>query len=557
MNTKQLLLSFCLSAPLLGATAQEAENPTRVMEMRADRMYIYPQRMNLNGEETLGDILAMYPDLMQSGFSDLLDGYALRIDNVAINSDNRVACELIKANTIERIQICDNTGVAKGTVGMGRVIDINLVHKQDGWHGTAGIEAGTDNLIEPHTLARYGDREDDFITLASYAYQDRDDTQSQRQNLFTHLTHWFSPRDRLLTYATQQYSRFRYNVLDETRVYKKSEEKGMARARYFHTFNDAGTELLIVGSYQHAQNPIHQQFQESSASYKIKNNSALYIVELNTPLTRNMDMMLGVEGDFSYTNRGTNDTHYNWPGGLFYDKDLKYMESNNDLYLQLNYLAGPWRFTLGDRVMFYHYAHEGMKHNDTRNNIEASAIVSLKGHSQLQAAYHKKFLNPNFFLLYFQTEDDWRIQKEELVARYIDEAKVAYTYSRPRLTVNLASYYQKIEQSDNVWRLHASTYLKQGILALTAGANLYVPEGSHNNFATFRLAPHLYLPHRMQVNLNSIFATHHTTLSHDEDVYMALQWKKLWGQHLSTALQWHDIFSHHYAAVMATLQYRL
>ena len=41
---------------------------------RGDRTVIYPQRMELAGDETLLDILAMYPDLMEAGF----DGYSIK-----------------------------------------------------------------------------------------------------------------------------------------------------------------------------------------------------------------------------------------------------------------------------------------------------------------------------------------------------------------------------------------------------------------------------------------------------------------------------------------------
>ncbi len=64
----------------------------------------------------------------------------------------------------------------------------------------------------------------------------------------------------------------------------------MGRARYFHIFNDQGTELLVVGGYQYASDPT------------LSNKLPLYIAELNTPLlTKRLSMMLGAEGDFLMT----------------------------------------------------------------------------------------------------------------------------------------------------------------------------------------------------------------------------------------------------------------
>jgi hypothetical protein len=87
---------------------------------------IYPQRMELTGEETLMDILQMVPDLMIAGYEDVISNYNLRIDNCPMNGDTRLILSQMKAKDIAKIQVCDNTGVAKGTIGTGRVLDINM-----------------------------------------------------------------------------------------------------------------------------------------------------------------------------------------------------------------------------------------------------------------------------------------------------------------------------------------------------------------------------------------------------------------------------------------------
>ena len=69
-----------------------------MIEMHADRTIIYPQRMELSGEETLMDILEMYPELMVAGFDDLLkgespfDSWQLRMDNVAMGASSTLIC---------------------------------------------------------------------------------------------------------------------------------------------------------------------------------------------------------------------------------------------------------------------------------------------------------------------------------------------------------------------------------------------------------------------------------------------------------------------------------
>ena len=103
-----------------------AEDSLPIIEMKADRTMIYPQRMELTGEESLMDILQMVPELMIGGYEDVIAGYNLRIDNCPMNGDTRLILSQMKAKDIAKIQVCDNTGVAKGTIGTARVLDINM-----------------------------------------------------------------------------------------------------------------------------------------------------------------------------------------------------------------------------------------------------------------------------------------------------------------------------------------------------------------------------------------------------------------------------------------------
>ena len=115
-----LISLLLLSVPMC------AEVDLPIIEVKADRTMIYPQRLELAGEETLMDIFQMMPDLMIAGYEDLISNYSLRIDNCPMNGDTRLILSQMKAKDIKRILVCDNTGVAKGTIGMGKVLDINM-----------------------------------------------------------------------------------------------------------------------------------------------------------------------------------------------------------------------------------------------------------------------------------------------------------------------------------------------------------------------------------------------------------------------------------------------
>ena len=68
-----------------------ADDSLPVVEIRADRTVIYPQRMELTGEETLMDVLQMVPDLLITDYEEIITFYNLRIDN------GRFRCATIRA----------------------------------------------------------------------------------------------------------------------------------------------------------------------------------------------------------------------------------------------------------------------------------------------------------------------------------------------------------------------------------------------------------------------------------------------------------------------------
>lgn len=537
--SKHTTLAFTLSMLLLSPAASAQE---RAIEMKADRVIIYPQRMALTGEETLLDVLRMYPDLMQSGFSSMGDGYNIRIDNSPVNLDPRIFLNQLKAKHISKIQVCDNTGVAKGTTGTNRVLDINMLRYEEGVHGIAGAQSGTDDMLACNAEARLGSKATDLYASASYSYKDQDQTIGHQQHLSAHMTNWLGPRDRLLTYFTQQYQNTCGYSSGKTR---DTNEKCMARARYFHDFNDRGTELLIVANYQYTNTPHTVYLPNEKTVTERGNNYWMSLVELNTPIVKGLDMMLGWEGDFTYS-------HYKQQQ----EAEQKYNQNNNDIYLQLNYQTGPWRFTIGDRIMFYRYATGSMSHKDTRHNTEASIVASLSSHSQLQAAYHRKFSNPSFSIDHKMTEEEWLLRKGQLNASYINEFKLAYVYSRPCFSWSTNCYRLNMESGSDLWKLQTSAYFHTGILSATGGANLYKLQGASGDFATFHIDPSVSLPAGLNIGAQAIFATKANVLPNDKDVYTAIQLSKHLGKHWTISLDGHDLCSSHYAACLATMQYR-
>ena len=506
---RQLLVLIGLL--LLSVPSMYAEDSLPIIEKKADRTMIYPQRMELTGEETLMDILQMVPDLMIAGYEDVINGYNLRIDNCPMNGDVRLILSQMKAKDIDRIQVCDNTGVAKGTIGLVNVLDINML-MPDSVKGFVEGQGGFGRDIEGNGTVNvlYGSERTDLYANAAYRYQE-----GNKVYLTLHMTNRFDEKNRLLTYFTQQY-------LEQSAL---SSRKIMGRARYFHTFNDVGTELLTVGSYQYASDPL------------FSNKLPLYIVELNTPLlTKRLSMMLGVEGDFLMTRQ--KDTDRSWD--VF----------NHDIYLQFTYSLSHWRFTVGNRVMFYNYklvdSGTSQKYSDTRNNTNACAIYVPDNRNQVQLGYYRKFYNPAYLVLFMDAntlfDEEWAMAEGLLDEWDIDQFKLSYGYSKQKLTLQTEASFYVVEGEENYTELAASAYWKTKGLTLTGGPNFYIAK--NRAFASIRFAPTACLSHDWQLGMQIVFYTKKSPIRevYGTPVYGCLSVNKQFGKRWNLGVDWHDMF---------------
>lgn len=477
-----------------------ANDSLPVIEVKADRVMIYPQRMDLTGEESLMDVLQMMPELMISGFEDVIGTYNLRIDNCPINADERLVLTQMKAKDIAKIHVCTNTGVAKGSIGIGKVLDINMA-MPDTVKGFVEAQGGFGKQLEGNGTVNvlYGSERTDIYANAAYRYQ-----RGHEEYVSFHMTNRFDHRNRLLTYLTQQY----------LAIPDGHSQRIMGRARYFHTFNDAGTELLIVGGYHYDDNPIYSS------------HLPLFVVELNTPLpAKGLSLMAGVEGDYQITRN--RDSNQRW--NVF----------NHDIYLQLDYSLPHWRFTAGHRVMFFNYRMtdpaEEQKYFDVRNNTSVSIVYKPNANHNIQFGYYRKFYNPAYLTMAILVDT-------LLDERDINQLKVAYSYSRQKLTVQTEASYYFVEGDENFADLGASAYWHMKWLSLTGGANLYIARSKV--YASLRLTPTFYLPLRWQIGLQLIYFTPKSPvrIAYGTPVYGSLSVNKQLGKSWNLGVEWHDMF---------------
>jgi len=496
---------------LLAASVQ-ADDSLPIIEVGPDRTVIYPQRMDLTGEESLLDVLQMVPDLLVAGYEDVLDSYNLRIDNTPMNGDVRLILSQMKAKDIARIQVCDNTGVAKGTIGMGNVLDINM-QMSDTLKGFVEGQGGFGKEIETNGTVNvlYGSQRTDLYANASYLYQ-----QGHLEYLTLHMTNRFDKKNKLLTYVTQQY----------IAIPDASSQKIMGRARYFHTFNEQGTELLVLGGYQYSDDPL------------FSNQLPIYVLELNTPLvpSKRLTMMAGAEGDFLMTSEKESDRSWD----VF----------NNDLYLQFAYSLPRWKFMVGNRVMFYNYrlmdADTVQTYFDIRNNTSASVIFTPNGRHQIQLGYYRKYYNPVYMSLFMESnilvDEVWAMAKGQLDECDINQFKLSYAYSKQMLAVQTEASYYIIEDQPDFAELNTSAYWKTKWVTLTGGVNIYITKDEP--FASVRVAPTVWLPRDWQIGLQVVYYTKNAPQRevYGTPVYGCLSVNKLIKKRWNIGVDWHDMF---------------
>ena len=195
---------YVLAGLLLALQIGFAQEELPVIDMSADRVTLYPQRMDLSGRETLFDMLQLFPNHFTEGYETWLTDYEIRIDNGPYGGDMRALLYEMKASRILKIQISDEPGVAKGLTGTKGCVDVFLLPLEEGAHGTVSAEVSSNLKVTPFAEFRYGSEKTDVLVNASYNYRHEnvklnngDPIHQQYANF--HMTNNISEKDQLVT----------------------------------------------------------------------------------------------------------------------------------------------------------------------------------------------------------------------------------------------------------------------------------------------------------------------------------------------------------------------
>ena len=534
-HSRHLFLSLALGA---FATAPQNTNAA-VIEHQGDRYIIHVAEMELNGEESLLDILQICPDLMtldgnnllgSDPFANLYGQYAIRIDNQEYGLDYTTLLHHLKAREIESIKICHNAEVMKGCTNMKRIIDINL-RKQSGTSGhigTTGDTYGGGGILA--SVLHQGEK------LRILSHVEGNMLRSSSEGITNHYSHEGAKCSFLWTPTSKDV--LEMNILQTyTRNRSTGRQGEYARdyhfqADYTHTLGENGATVLFTLSTDHTGDNSGGDETPGSSTPALEkyHNRADYpwgVVEFAFPIfTQDLWLTAGFEGGFSIEKnciaQHTSNSNY------------------QDFYGQLDWNIGKWTFMVGDRHRIDH-----------NNAYTVSAAYNFTPGHTLQGSFARRFYS-------------------DLDSRMAYVSELKHTYSRPNLVIS--SQIQNIRQDitnghDNRLGIGSTIFWHTGILRLIAGFNYYwerqsneehyefqlygseLSDGTywdhkHSSYAVFKLAPQISLATGWRIASNLIWSTrrHEYTLTYaPANLYAEVGAYKSFGKHWMLEGRYHDI----------------
>lgn len=566
--------------PQIGLLGEEP-----VIEQIADRVLIFPQRMALDENTTVMDLLMMFPSALSRNYEDIDGKYTVRVENLNYECDLRVFLSTLKAKYVQKIQICDNPDVMKGSRSLGGVIDINMVRGAMENDIFVGMEVDTKGQKHvPIANAVYGNGKTDVLVTASIEDNSKKGDYDGTARCHAKINTALNQNHNLMYDVSTHYAKSDIEDNVSSRFYG-------AQVQYDGVFNDAGTALSVVADVEYYDDCSKLSNAMYTSNDRTRELWQVYIVELWTPIAEGLELCAGWELDYVNTNLNFLGSEPISPLSSSYFPPLESKNDlityNNDFYAQFDYTVGPLSLSLGDRVMCFHYELGDEKINNPYNLIIASAKLTPNWHHQIQGSYYRRFIGPDYidihnFVRYDALGTPASIGNPNLEYQPADVYRLMYTYSNKKFWTSVIGRYIDTRNevvatpttynyepittfandpsSFQMTNIDASLTYTFGALSLTAGGSYYNQNKSGDavDYYYARISPVLNLPGKIKINAQAIWCSEQTPekLLTDSDVYTMLSVQKTFGKHLTLAAQWHDMFCSDLNAANFRLLYR-
>lgn len=565
-NIKQMrnrvFLSFCV---LFSVTVSEAS----VVEHLGDRYIINVSEMNLDGDETLLEVLMMCPEVITldgnnviggDPFADLYGRFALRIDNIEYGMNYNIFLNTIRAREIDKIKVCQNPGVLKGCGGLKQVIDIKLRKTDNGTGGRVALTGDTYGGASAFVSALH---QQDNIRLLGMAegniQRSKNDNgitnhgshESAKVNLVWDIT----SKDNLELDFVQSYNRNRasFSAAD----YSRSTRFEFA---YTRSLSDAGAYALLQGAGEYDSNNTIGQHNRSTYPY--------FLAEFGFPIiSHNLWMTAGMETGYS----AETDVVADFTNRSRYE----------DGYVQLDWNISKWGFMIGDRFRTFNYWVNNLRldneyeHTTSNHAYTVTAYHRFNDANTLQGTFTRRYYNPVFedFIIQVNSGDtkymnavDGKIYTPDYEKRIAYVSELKYTYGTPDFV--FGGLVKNIRQDlvaghDNTLSIGVTTFWHKDIFRVTAGFNYFWQKTSYsadnkayNNFVTLKLAPQITLNNGWQMTSTMLY---NSRKAYDSEFYTPANFyadvtvSKSFGRQWLVEVNYHDIVGQHTGNRAATL----
>lgn len=558
-----------LSMALALTTAQPVD--AAVVEQIGDRYIIHVPEMNLNGEESLLDVLMMCPDVItldgkttigDDVFAALYGKWNLRIDNIDYGANYEAFLKNIKAREIDKIKVCQHPAVMKGCGGLKNVIDVYLRKNDNGTSGRVALEGDTYGGGKVFASVLHQADKLRVLGIAEGHYmRSKDDegltNRGSHQGAKLNVVYDVTPKDQLEFDVSQTYYRNHYTDADAT--YARHMYGKMV---YNRKLSEIGAYALVAMASGYDNN--------NGDGYHNRVATPYGFIEFSFPIiSHNLWLTAGVESGFTidsnrlagYTNRSRYE----------------------DGYAQIDWNIGKWGFMIGDRYRVIYFRQnellqpESYEHSVTNHAYTLSAYHRFgEGHT-LQGTFARRYYDADFDDFIAMGGEagsalatnvaDGKVYTSDYRERlaYISELKHTYSTSNFVLSSMVKNIHQGLSAGghDNTLGVGTTAFWHTGLLRLTAGFNYFWEKTSYadgdiqyNNYAMFKLAPQVSLTNGWRFTSLMLY----NTRRHEEspvyaraNFYADVAVSKSMGKHWLLEAQFHDMAGQHTGNRAATL----
>ena len=567
-----------------------------VIEHRPDRVIIFPQRMALDENTSVMDLLQMFPEALNRNFQDIDEKYVVRVENFNYEADQRVFLTTLKAKYVQKIQVCDNPDVMKGSKGLnGGVIDINMVRGAMENDIYIGAEIDTKGLSNtPIANAVYGNGKTDVLVTASLSDPSMKGEYGSTARCAAKVNTALNENHNLMYDFAARYGHDGITDNEVSRYYG-------SQIQYDGVFNEAGTALSVSGGWEYYDDGYENMKLPTYHIGRTREVWQVYIVELWTPLFEGLELTAGWELDYANTRMKYARARYLGEGVIrdvnhttqslddfISGRNQRFVTYNNDFYAQLDYTVGPLSLTFGDRVMCYHYGMGEEKIDHPYNLIVASANLTPNWHHQIQGSYYRRFVSPDYigihtFLNVTDNGESYYLGNKDLDYQPADVYRVMYTYSAKKFWASIIGRYidtrDRVVETEGYYLNYpvttftndptsysitnidaAATFAINKTLSFNIGGSYFNQSltGEDVDYYYARISPIVTLPGNFKINAQAIWCSDKSPekLITDTDVYTMLSVQKTFGKHLTLAAQWHDMLCSDLSAGNFRVTYR-